>query len=499
LREFGLAEFGRSSPAGRQFGEAFDLFATHGETLATPNDLKTLSLLGPWFMNGGDRTMARKRTAYNIEGVTRREQRRSPILLVLFGLIIFLMAGVMLSPIPEKIRRKLGLSDSSSAKVKEKIVKVPETKVVYQDRVVEKKVEVRPPYYQVKKGTDLAKTSRGFDYKYKVEERPGRLASGERKNNGTYEASLVFSVNRPEPAKQFDQLVEMTPELGKMFPDLKVMVEAAVVSPFYKNLYDNKKERLKKYANRFDRVLTKHNYFDCQTMLEMEHPQSKRKVFLMQADMDVVSDGSDGDRLAEMPDSIVNSAYYQPFTSYGWKKTGKVENPMIAGWKKMLEKAKERGDSSEVDRLKTGIEDMKRRSFLIAEYDPFVVIPVDILGDRESAWGPNVGDYVAVVYGKKIYPAIVGDGGPSFKVGEASLRMAREINSKASPYSRPVSEVSVTYLVFPRSSEERWKEPDYESWRNETAKLIDEIGGLGEGYELHQWKNTLPKKEEKPE
>ena len=57
-------------------------------------------------------------------------------------------------------------------------------------------------------------------------------------------------------------------------------------------------------------------------MLELEHPGSKRKVFLMQGDMDVVSDGSDGDRLATMPEKIVNSPYYQPFTSYGWKKTG---------------------------------------------------------------------------------------------------------------------------------------------------------------------------------
>lgn len=447
-------------------------------------------------MNEGEGKMARRKMSYNIEGVARRTPRHDPGLLVFFGLVILLLLGVILSPIPGKLRRKLGLSDSRPLEVKEREVKVPETKVVYQDRVVEKKVDVPPPYYQVAKGTDVAKTSKGFDYKYTVEERPGRLASGEREKDGAYEASLVFSVNRPEAAKRFDELAEMNPALGEILPDLPVMVEAAVISPFYKGLYDNKKERLRQYANRFDRVLTKHNYYDCQTMLEMEHPQSKRKVFLMQADMDVVSDGSDGDRLPEMPEEIVNSAYYQPFTSYGWPKTGTVENPMIAGWKKRLEKAKERGDADEVKRLETGIADLKRRSFLIAEYDPFIVIPIDILGDRESAWGPNVGDYVAVIYAEKIYPAIVGDGGPTFKVGEASLRLAKEINSRADPYSRPVSDVSVTYLIFPRSSDETWKAPDYESWRLETAKLIEEIGGLGEGYQLHQWEDLLPQKEE---
>ena len=263
------------------------------------------------------------------------------------------------------------------------------------------------------------------------------------------------------------------------------------VSPFFGDLYDNKKSRVKLYANRFDRILTKHNYFDCQTMLELVHPQSKRKVFLFQADMDVVSDGSDGDRLPTMPDKIVNSSYYQPFTSYGFKKSGTVENPMIAGWRKMLDEAKKKGDSSEVKRLTDGIEDLKRRSFLIAEYDPFIVIPVYILEDRESAWGPNVGDYVAVIHGKEIYPAIVGDGGPSFKIGEGSLRMAKELNPGSSSYSRPVSDLNVTYIVFPRTSGE-WRAPDYSSWRTECSKLLDEIGGLGKGYRLHEWSNTLP-------
>jgi hypothetical protein len=37
-----------------------------------------------------------------------------------------------------------------------------------------------------------------------------------------------------------------------------------------------------------------------------------------------------------------------------------------------------------------------------------------MLQDRESAWGPNVGDYVAVIHGKNVYPAIVGDAGTKF-------------------------------------------------------------------------------------
>lgn len=439
--------------------------------------------------------MSSKPNPYQIDGVKRRETKNLRWFTPFVTLMAVILGIIILTPIPEKIRRRLGLS---SPRKESSPAPAPKPEVIYKDRVVEKEVKLRPPYYEVKKDTDVSKTSRGFDYKYKVEEKAGRLAAEEREQDGTYEASLVFSLVRPEAAKRFDEVVKVNPELPKILPELEKLLDRAKVSPFYGKLYDNKKERIKSYANRFDRVLTKHNYYDCQTMLELEHPLTKRKVFLMQADMDVVSDGSDGDRLATMPDNIVNSSYYQPFTSYGWKKTGTVENPMIAGWRKLLEKAKAAGNTSEANRLTTGIEDLKRRSFLIAEYDPFIVIPVDIIGDRVSEWGPNVGDYVAVIYENKIYPAIVGDGGPTYKAGEASLRMAKELNPKSSSYSRPVSNLTVTYLVFPRSAGD-FGPPTYESWRTECGKLLNEIGGLGEGYELHQWKNTLPESAIEPE
>ncbi|RYD37288.1 MAG: hypothetical protein EOP87_03860, partial [Verrucomicrobiaceae bacterium] len=110
-----------------------------------------------------------------------------------------------------------------------------------------------------------------------------------------------------------------------------------------------------------------------------------------------------------------------------------------------------------------------------------------------DVFAPKVGDYAVVVHGKKVYPAIVGDGGPTFKVGEASLRMARELNPKSSPYSRPVSDLKVTYLAFPGSREKEKGPPDYEKWRQRCHELLGEMGGLGEGYQLHQWTDLLPK------
>jgi hypothetical protein len=142
--------------------------------------------------------------------------------------------------------------------------------------------------------------------------------------------------------------------------------------------------------------------------------------------------------------------------------------------------------------LKRGITDLKSRSFLIAEYDPFIVIPVNLLGSGDP-FAPKVGDYAVVAHGGKLYPSIVGDGGPTFKVGEASLRMARELNPKASPYSRPVSDLKVSYLVFPGSRDPEKGPPDYEKWRQACHTLLQEIGGVGEGVQLHLWADLLPK------
>lgn len=309
----------------------------------------------------------------------------------------------------------------------------------------------------------------------------------------------------PKPAETLEELEESNAELGKILPGLGVLLENAEVSPFFHQLYQNKLDRVRRNAHRLNELLTKHNVYDCETILHCKAPNG-RKVFLMQAEMDVVSDGSDGDRLPTMPESIVKSTHYQPFTSYGWPKRTKTPNPMIKGWEERIRVGtKELNDpktSAErkkwlrdrIAYLKRGVVDMKGRSFLIAEYDPFIVIPVNLL-TSEEAFAPKVGDYAVVVYGGKVYPAIVGDGGPTFKVGEASLRLAKEINERSSPYSRPVSDLDVTYVVFPRSREAKKGPPDYGKWRQRCHELLQEIGGLGDGYSLHEWEDLLPKAE----
>ncbi len=354
------------------------------------------------------------------------------------------------------------------------------------------------------KVTDVRELRSGIPFKTEVTFDKGGIASKERVDKESYVAKYELKLVLPIAATTVEELKKSNPDLPAILPALPSLLEKAVVSPWYQTLYANKADRVKRNANALTELLTKHNIYDCETILHIK-AENGRKVFLMQAEMDVVSDGSDGDRLSTMPDSIVSSTYYQPFTSYGWPKKTKTPNPMVAGWEKRIEiGTKELNDSKTTNErkawlrdriamLKRGIQDLKARSYLIAEYDPFIVIPVNLLTARNDPFAPKVGDYAAVIYGKKVYPCIVGDGGPTFKVGEASLRMAKEINERSSPYSRPVSDLTVTYVVFPGSREERNGPPDYDMWRERCHSLLGEIGGLGEGYELHQWTDLLPK------
>ena len=102
----------------------------------------------------------------------------------------------------------------------------------------------------------------------------------------------------------------------------------------------------------------------------------------------------------------------------------------------------------------------------------------------------KLGDYALVIFGNSIYPALVGDVGPNDKVGEASLRIAKEINTLSTPYNRPVSDLKVTYLIFPETADKPFGPPDLEKLQARCETLVKEIGGAS--VPLHHWENIIP-------
>src|SRR5438045_9496597 len=108
------------------------------------------------------------------------------------------------------------------------------------------------------------------------------------------------------------------------------------VSPLFGELYNTKLRMLRENLVRLDLLLSRHNFFDCQTVLQLQHPQTHRKALLLQADMDVDADGSDGDRMPVGTGAPVN---FKPSTSYRWPKKTSAPNPYLAATEQALKRA----------------------------------------------------------------------------------------------------------------------------------------------------------------
>lgn len=274
------------------------------------------------------------------------------------------------------------------------------------------------------------------------------------------------------------------------------MIHADSVSPYFSQLYETKLKELRANLGRLDQLLSRHNFYDCQTILLLRHPQTQRKAVLVQADMDVDADGSDADRL---PTSGTISPTTKPITSYRWPKKTHVPNPYVAVAEERLKRyqaeaglpnvtpERKRDLRAGIQQTRDEIDTLKRFSFLIGATDPFIVVPGNFAKTNDGA---KVGDYAVVIFGDRILPAIVGDVGPADKAGEASLRIAKEINALTTPNNRPVSDLKVTYLIFPGTAETPFGPPDLEKLHARCETLVNEIGGAT--VPLHKWVNIIP-------
>ena len=385
------------------------------------------------------------------------------------------------------------------------------SKVIYRDKEVIKKILVRDPLpnkFVDYKSIDTVRLWNGIDSNSLMNVIQGGIASEERTDRKSYTFDFNVNVRIPFPVKDSQGIFSINPNLSKIVPELGDMIKAGKVSGFYHKLYDLKAKRLQQFLTRLNAVPDRHNFYDCETILELVNPRTKRKILFIQSDMDVVSDGSDGDRMPEYDQYIAESTNYQPFTSYGWKKQTVRPNPLLKRWEKKLDeevKKLEQGKLSSsrvkvskqnIETLKREIADMKSRSFLIARADPFIVIPSWMrMYANQNEFSPSVGDYVAIIFEDRILPAIIGDTGPTWKLGEASLRVAKELNSNATSYKRPVSDLKVSYLIFPESADSP-SAPDLDKWFDKVQLLLGEVGSLGNGFKLYRWPDYFIKKKE---
>jgi hypothetical protein len=245
-------------------------------------------------------------------------------------------------------------------------------------------------------------------------------------------------------------------------------------------------------------MIARQNFFDCNTMLELTGTSSGRKALLIQAPMDVNTDGSDADRTYAVDGS---GASFQPFTSYRWLKRTDRPSQFLADRENRAKTLQAEFDAKgtppdrkkvireQIDEVQRQITDLKRYSYLVAMNDPFIVLPGFMMRPPALPFTPKFGDYVVVIFRGKLYPALLGDAGPSYKMGEGSLRLATTLNAKANAQNRPVSDLAVTYVIFPGSAEPQPGPPDLTQLRSRCESLLGEMGGY-QG-ELWAWPDLL--------
>lgn len=351
------------------------------------------------------------------------------------------------------------------------------------------------------KKLDTARLFSGITLKTSVSAEFGGSASVERKEASSYELDLQLRVRVPRPHQNMEELQFLNPELGTALPELAQLLQTAKVSPLYEEFYQRKVASLQSNLTRLEALLSRHNFFDIETILELESPLTKRRVLLIQSDMDVDTDGSDGDRV---PTVEGVSGTFQPFTSYRWPKVSAKPNPFLAIWEKRLKEtekeltapnlvpARQKELQDTRNTLKNEIAQLKKSSFLVGTVDPFVVLPLPVVSRKEGQPAAKIGDYCVVIHGGRLFPAVVGDAGPSIKSGEGSLRLCREISAKATLASRAESDLKVTYLVFPNTADAERSAPALEKWWIQCDLLLGEIGGYRG--ELTYWEDlTKPK------
>src|SRR5690606_6250715 len=156
-------------------------------------------------------------------------------------------------------------------------------------------------------------------------------------------------------------------------------------------------EAIRRNLFELDAVLSRHNFYDCETILELKDPETSRKALLVVGDMDVNVDGSDGDRNFPIDDS---GRYFQPQTSYRWPRQTDRINPLLTKAETRLvtlkaeygvpnlsaERNQELRDA--IAHSTRTINDLKAFSFLVSGADPTIVLPGFMLRQSSDAYAP---------------------------------------------------------------------------------------------------------------
>jgi hypothetical protein len=345
-----------------------------------------------------------------------------------------------------------------------------------------------------RKNYDTSKLFSGIIIKSSVEGSPSQETAMEAvADSNSYKMDINLHVQWPKAATTTGELQAATPDILGLLPFLDTYLTNAVPSPDFALLLNHKEKSLRNNLGQLQHLPYRDSLFDCQTILDLKNPQTSRRVLFVQAIMNVNTDGSDGDRNLTIDHF---SPTFQPQTNYRWGKKTDRPNPCLRESLSQLALTEaELGNGTMTAIGKTSLEarsttakatiaELKRWSFLVGTADPFIVLPSFMAGKTSNQ--PGIGDYAVVIAKGTLYPAILGDLGPNSKIGEASLRICREIEAQSGADRRPVSSPEVVYLIFPGTAEKPFTAPDYAHWSERCHALWKEFGG-SDTASWHEW------------
>ena len=206
----------------------------------------------------------------------------------------------------------------------------------HQEKIVEKRVEVpvpppaRPAFRAVAQSArgDLTTMFSGIGLKTSLVPTQGDTATEERATEAAYVVEMILKLRIPKPATTLEQLLPLNPGLASLLPELGCLIEKGKVSGFYPlslrveaKIHGGQSQAAGPPAHA---GITSTTWTPC---WNWSIPPPNKKSCSMQADMDVVSDGSDGDRMPSFDDYILKSTHFQPTTSYGWPKANRQTQP----------------------------------------------------------------------------------------------------------------------------------------------------------------------------
>jgi len=345
-----------------------------------------------------------------------------------------------------------------------------------------------------RKNYDTSKLFSGIIIKSSVEGSPSQETAMEAvADSNSYKMDINLHVQWPKAATTTSELQAATPDILGLLPSLDTYLTNAVPSPDFALLLNHKEKSLRNNLGQLQHLPYRDSLFDCQTILDLRNPKTSRRALFVQAIMNVNTDGSDGDRNLTIDHF---SPTFQPQTNYRWGKKTDRPNPCLRESLSQLALTEaELGNGTITAAGKTSLEarstaakatiaELKRWSFLVGTADPFIVLPSFMAGKTSNQ--PSIGDYAVVIAKGTLYPAILGDLGPNSKIGEASLRICREIEAQSGADRRPVSSPEVVYLIFPGTAEKPFTAPDYAHWSERCHALWKQFGG-SDTASWHEW------------